>query len=372
MDTGSLAVVSTICFQDSPPACTPDLQSSAEYDHHTWIAQALEEAALRLLTFIGIDGGVTCIQITTGLTSLARAVQGTTSCLLVFVGIGGARGVSASACSSQVVNRVSVGRTARKRRSVLALSNSNPPSLQLLQPRLQGDGTCLVHLRTALVNSVLATLRVELLENSINIMFINCVALTGLEAVKSAAQTSFLSEVLCGAIDLAVTQSSTSATKNDMSPVSPAHILAALKAYAPTTKVVPALSSLSNKSATDSETVIKVSQHVSCAAGAPLRKSSYGSFASTSIAYSSISSSFARQALKFIAVSAVPSTGATDSKMVIKVSRHTSCAAGAPLHKLSYGSFASTSIAYSSISSLFARQALKFIAISVVPSTDPY
>ncbi|KAF8271256.1 P-loop containing nucleoside triphosphate hydrolase protein [Lactarius quietus] len=76
---------------------------------------------------------------------------------------------------------------------------------------------------------------------------------------KIAAQTGdvrSLFEVLRGAIDLAVTQPP--ATDNDTPPVSPAHILAALKAYAPSSKVAPALSSSSTKGATNSETVIKV------------------------------------------------------------------------------------------------------------------
>ena len=77
---------------------------------------------------------------------------------------------------------------------------------------------------------------------------------------KIAAQTGdvrSLFEVLRGAIDLAVTLPP--ATDNDTPPVSPAHILAALKAYAPASKVAPAISSLSAKgAATNSETVIKV------------------------------------------------------------------------------------------------------------------
>ncbi|KAI9442429.1 P-loop containing nucleoside triphosphate hydrolase protein [Lactarius indigo] len=75
---------------------------------------------------------------------------------------------------------------------------------------------------------------------------------------KIAAQTGdvrSLFEVLRGAIDLAVTKPP--ATDNDTPPVSPAHILAALKAYAPASKVAPAISS-SAKSVTNSETVIKV------------------------------------------------------------------------------------------------------------------
>ena len=77
---------------------------------------------------------------------------------------------------------------------------------------------------------------------------------------KIAAQTGdvrSLFEVLRGAIDLAVTRPP--ATDNDTPPVSPAHILAALKAYAPASKVAPATSSPSAKgAATNSETVIKV------------------------------------------------------------------------------------------------------------------
>jgi cell division control protein 6 len=37
--------------------------------------------------------------------------------------------------------------------------------------------------KTALVNSILATFRVELLENNIKVVFVNCMALNGLEAV---------------------------------------------------------------------------------------------------------------------------------------------------------------------------------------------
>jgi cell division control protein 6 len=76
---------------------------------------------------------------------------------------------------------------------------------------------------------------------------------------KIAAQTGdvrSLFEVLRGAIDLAVTQPP--ATDNDTPPVSPAHILAALKAYAPSSKVAPAITSSPAKGATNSETVIKV------------------------------------------------------------------------------------------------------------------
>ena len=64
-----------------------------------------------------------------------------------------------------------------------------------------------------------------------------------------------LFEVLNGAIDLAVTRPLAS---DSNAPVSPAHILAALKAYVPVSKVAPAISSLSVKGATNSETVIKV------------------------------------------------------------------------------------------------------------------
>ena len=77
---------------------------------------------------------------------------------------------------------------------------------------------------------------------------------------KIAAQTAdvrSLFEVLRGAIDLAVTQPP--ATDNDTPPVTLAHVLAALKAYAPASKVAPAVSSSpSAKITTNSETVIKV------------------------------------------------------------------------------------------------------------------
>jgi cell division control protein 6 len=77
---------------------------------------------------------------------------------------------------------------------------------------------------------------------------------------KIAAQTGdvrSLFEVLRGAIDLAVTQPP--ASDKDTPPVKPSHILAALKAYAPASKVAPAASStLPSKSSTNSETVAKV------------------------------------------------------------------------------------------------------------------
>jgi cell division control protein 6 len=74
---------------------------------------------------------------------------------------------------------------------------------------------------------------------------------------KIAAQTGdvrSLFEVLRGAIDLAVPQPP--ADDKDTPPVTPAHILAALKAYTPTSKVVPATTPV--KSSTSSETVGKV------------------------------------------------------------------------------------------------------------------
>ena len=77
---------------------------------------------------------------------------------------------------------------------------------------------------------------------------------------KIAAQTGdvrSLFEVLRGAIDLAVTQPPSS--DKDTPPVTPPHILAALKAYAPASKVTPAAqSSLPAKCSTNSETVTKV------------------------------------------------------------------------------------------------------------------
>ncbi|KAI0256195.1 P-loop containing nucleoside triphosphate hydrolase protein [Lactifluus subvellereus] len=77
---------------------------------------------------------------------------------------------------------------------------------------------------------------------------------------KIAAQTGdvrSLFEVLRGAIDLAVTQPP--ASEKDTPPVTPSHILTALKAYAPASKVTPAASStLPSKSSTNSETVAKV------------------------------------------------------------------------------------------------------------------
>lgn len=65
-----------------------------------------------------------------------------------------------------------------------------------------------------------------------------------------------LFEVLRGAIDLAVTQPPSS--DKDTPPVTPAHILAALKAYAPASKVTPAAHSTPAKCSTNSETVTKV------------------------------------------------------------------------------------------------------------------
>jgi cell division control protein 6 len=77
---------------------------------------------------------------------------------------------------------------------------------------------------------------------------------------KIAAQTGdvrSLFEVLRGAIDLAVTQPP--ASEKDTPPVTPSHILAALKAYAPASKVPPAPSpALPSKGCTNSETVNKV------------------------------------------------------------------------------------------------------------------
>jgi len=77
---------------------------------------------------------------------------------------------------------------------------------------------------------------------------------------KIAAQTGdvrSLFEVLRGAIDLAVTQPP--ADDKDTPPVTPPHILAALKAYAPASKLVPVVSSATPvKSSTNSETVTKV------------------------------------------------------------------------------------------------------------------
>lgn len=77
---------------------------------------------------------------------------------------------------------------------------------------------------------------------------------------KIAAQTGdvrSLFEVLRGAIDLAVTQPP--ADDKETPPVAPPHILAALKAYAPASKVVPIVSSMTPaKSSTNSETVTKV------------------------------------------------------------------------------------------------------------------
>jgi cell division control protein 6 len=65
-----------------------------------------------------------------------------------------------------------------------------------------------------------------------------------------------LFEVLRGAIDLAVTQPPSS--DEDTPPVTPAHILAALKAYAPASKVAPAAQSTPAKCSTNSETITKV------------------------------------------------------------------------------------------------------------------
>lgn len=76
---------------------------------------------------------------------------------------------------------------------------------------------------------------------------------------KIAAQTGdvrSLFEVLRGAIDLAVTEPPSS--DKDTPPVTPAHILAALKAYAPASKVAPATQSTPAKCSTNSETVTKV------------------------------------------------------------------------------------------------------------------
>jgi cell division control protein 6 len=77
---------------------------------------------------------------------------------------------------------------------------------------------------------------------------------------KIAAQTGdvrSLFEVLRGAIDLAVTQPPSS--DKDTPSITPAHILTALKAYAPASKVTPApQSTLPVKCSTNSETVTKV------------------------------------------------------------------------------------------------------------------
>jgi len=76
---------------------------------------------------------------------------------------------------------------------------------------------------------------------------------------KIAAQTGdvrSLFEVLRGAIDLAVLQPP--ADDKDTPPVTPPHILAALKAYAPASKVAPVSSTTPVKSSTSSETVSKV------------------------------------------------------------------------------------------------------------------
>jgi cell division control protein 6 len=77
---------------------------------------------------------------------------------------------------------------------------------------------------------------------------------------KIAAQTGdvrSLFEVLRGAIDLAVKQPPSN--DNVTPPITPAHILAALKAYAPASEVASAASSIPTvKSSTNSETVTKV------------------------------------------------------------------------------------------------------------------
>jgi cell division control protein 6 len=77
---------------------------------------------------------------------------------------------------------------------------------------------------------------------------------------KIAAQTGdvrSLFEVLRGAIDIAVTRPPSS--DKDTPPVSPPHILTALKAYAPASKVTPAAqSTVPAKSSTNSETITKV------------------------------------------------------------------------------------------------------------------
>lgn len=76
---------------------------------------------------------------------------------------------------------------------------------------------------------------------------------------KIAAQTGdvrSLFEVLRGAIDLAVTQPPPS--DKDTPPVTPVHVLAALKAYAPASKVTPPAHSTPAKCSTNSETFTKV------------------------------------------------------------------------------------------------------------------
>jgi cell division control protein 6 len=65
-----------------------------------------------------------------------------------------------------------------------------------------------------------------------------------------------LFEVLHGAIDLAVMQPPSSG--KDTPPVTPDHVLAALKANAPSSKVAPAAQSTPAKCSTNSETVTKV------------------------------------------------------------------------------------------------------------------
>jgi cell division control protein 6 len=76
---------------------------------------------------------------------------------------------------------------------------------------------------------------------------------------KIAAQTGdvrSLFEVLRGAIDLAVTQPP--ASDKATPPITPPHILAALKVYAPASKVAPVVPSTPVKGSTNSETVTKV------------------------------------------------------------------------------------------------------------------
>ncbi|KAI0283654.1 P-loop containing nucleoside triphosphate hydrolase protein [Russula aff. rugulosa BPL654] len=75
-----------------------------------------------------------------------------------------------------------------------------------------------------------------------------------------------LFEVLRGAIDLAVTQPPSS--DEDTPPVTPAHILAALKAYAPASKVAPAAQSTPAKCSTNSETITK-----KCPLRSPVKRS---------------------------------------------------------------------------------------------------
>ena len=126
--------------------------------------------------------------------------------------------------------------------STLHFSPYNPEQLlSILQSRLQSLASPESSTTEALVQRFLPLPALTLLSRKI------------------AAQTGdvrSLFEVLRGAIDLAVTHPP--ASDNDTPPVSPAHILAALKAYAPASKVAPAISSSSVKGATNSETVIKV------------------------------------------------------------------------------------------------------------------